>query len=93
MPTPKKTLPSTRWTSLSDWPSNTMNHRLSTFVATINRKPLIEHASEVLSAPASMSTPFSTGQYWAYVYGNSLQDVKQGIYNCPISTQEHIYAQ
>ncbi|KAL7816781.1 hypothetical protein V8C44DRAFT_263466 [Trichoderma aethiopicum] len=175
MPTPNKTLPSTHWQSLNDHPSP-QNHHLSTFLSTINKNPLINHASEILGSPASMSTAFSAGHYWccfeltttssssddsfliarirlpqhpenkhsddeeeylmqcevatmaflvetiksipmpklyayeppsstraadvgaAYMliqgfYGNTLQDVNLNIYNLPITTQEHIYAQ
>ena len=61
---PKKRRPSERWTSFDDWNYRGMKQRLQGFMASINKTALIEHASAVLGSPASMSEPFSAGQYW-----------------------------
>ncbi|TQV90079.1 3-hydroxyisobutyrate dehydrogenase protein [Cordyceps javanica] len=61
---PKKTRPSQRWTSFDDWNYGGMRQRLDMFMASINKTALTEHASAVLGSPASMSEPFSAGQYW-----------------------------
>lgn len=56
--------PSKRWTSFDDWNYGGMRQRLEGFMASINKAALMEHASVVLSSTASMSEPFSAGQYW-----------------------------
>lgn len=61
---PKKMRPSKRWTSFDDWNYGGMRQRLEGFMASINKAALMEHASVVLSSTASMSEPFSAGQYW-----------------------------
>ena len=64
MAAPKKRRPSERWASFDDWNYGGMRQRLEGFMASINKTALAEHASAVLGSPASMSEPFSAGQYW-----------------------------
>ncbi|KAK4033372.1 hypothetical protein C8A01DRAFT_50020 [Parachaetomium inaequale] len=64
MAAPKKRWPSERWSSCGDWNYGGMRQRLEGFMASINKAALTEHASAVLGSPASMSEPFSAGQYW-----------------------------
>jgi hypothetical protein len=64
MAAPKKRLPSERWTSYDDWNYGGMKQRLQTFMSSINKAAITEHASAVLDAPTSMSKPFSAGQHW-----------------------------
>jgi len=61
---PKTRLPSERWQSFDDWNYGGMRQRLEGFMASINKTALTEYASAVLGSPASMSEPFSAGQYW-----------------------------
>ncbi|KAK0628687.1 hypothetical protein B0T17DRAFT_162148 [Bombardia bombarda] len=61
---PKKMRPSERWASYDDWNYGGMRQRLEGFMASINKTALTEHASIVLGSPASISEPFSAGQYW-----------------------------
>lgn len=60
----KKKRPSERWASFDDWNYGGMRQRLEGFMASINKTALAEHASALLGSPASMSEPFSAGQYW-----------------------------
>jgi hypothetical protein len=64
MAAPKNRRPSERWASFDDWNYGGMRQRLEGFMASINKTALTEHASVVLGSPASMSEPFSAGQYW-----------------------------
>lgn len=41
-----------------------MMQRLASFMASINKPALIEHAEAVLSTSITLSEPFSAGQYW-----------------------------
>ncbi|KAL6891163.1 hypothetical protein HDV57DRAFT_513613 [Trichoderma longibrachiatum] len=59
-----KKLPSERWTSYDDWDYGGMKQRLETFMSSINKAAITEHASTVLDSPVSMSEAFSAGQYW-----------------------------
>ncbi|KAL7938649.1 hypothetical protein V8C35DRAFT_328649 [Trichoderma chlorosporum] len=65
MATPKKKKrPSERWTSFDDWNYGGMRERLESFMASINKAALIEHASTILGSPVSLSEAFSAGQSW-----------------------------
>ena len=64
MAAPNKMRPSERWTSFDDWNYGGMRQRLEEFMASIDKTALTEHASAVLGSSASMSEPFSAGQYW-----------------------------
>jgi hypothetical protein len=64
MAAPKKQRPSERWSSFADWNYGGMRQRLEGFMASIDKAALTEHASVLLGSPASMSEPFSAGQYW-----------------------------
>lgn len=59
-----KKLPSSRWTSYDGWDYNGMKERLETFMARINKSPLVGHAEELTGKSVSMSEPFSAGQFW-----------------------------
>ncbi|KAF2013272.1 hypothetical protein BU24DRAFT_442411 [Aaosphaeria arxii CBS 175.79] len=59
-----KTPPSARWKSFEGWDYNGMKQRLEQFMSTIHKAALLEHVERVSGKAATMSEPFSAGQYW-----------------------------
>lgn len=57
--------PSARWTSFDSWDYNGMKERLESFMSTLNKSTLVQHAEQVMGQKFSISEPFSAGQYWA----------------------------
>jgi hypothetical protein len=60
----KKALPSTGWKSYNGWDYNGMKERLESFMGSINKPALLQHAQSILSQPLTMSEAFSAGQFW-----------------------------
>lgn len=56
--------PSARWSSYEEWDYNGMKQRLEQFMADINKLALLKHVEEHTGKKATMSEPFSAGQYW-----------------------------
>ncbi|KFZ14755.1 hypothetical protein V501_03062 [Pseudogymnoascus sp. VKM F-4519 (FW-2642)] len=60
----KKALHSTGWKSYDGWDYNGMKERLESFMGSINKPALLQHAQSVLDQPLTMSEAFSAGQFW-----------------------------